>query len=123
MLVEVPLDGSFPIDEGDGGVVAGPVYPQGEGLEVDVVVSNVLEGGVDGGKLEGAAVLGEVTLCLVGGVVLAHRDAVVSQCLGGLLNVRLERHCQEGQGAGERAEAEYNKEFLMRNPLEVDVGV
>ena len=54
---------------------------------MDVVVSDVPEDGVDSGKLEEAAVLGEVTICLDGGGVLAHRDAVVRQCLGGILNV------------------------------------
>ena len=52
-----------------------------------VVVSDVPEEGVDGGKLEGAEVLGEVKIRLVGVGVIAHRDAVVCQCLGGLLNV------------------------------------
>ena len=41
MIVEVPLDGRLPVDEGGGGVVAAPVRPQGEGQEMDVVVSDV----------------------------------------------------------------------------------
>ena len=54
---------------------------------MDVVLSNSPEDGVDGGKLEGAAVLGEVTIHLVDGRFLAHYDAVVRQLLGGLLSV------------------------------------
>ena len=52
-----------------------------------VVVSDVPEDGVDGGELEVAAVVGELKVRLVGGRVLANRNVVVRQRLGGLLNL------------------------------------
>ena len=54
---------------------------------MDVVVSDVPEDGVDGGELEGAVVLREVTIRLIGGVVLPHRNAVFRQRTGVLVNV------------------------------------
>ena len=109
MLVEVPLDGHFPVNEGGGGVVAAPVCPRGEGQKVYVVVYDVHKGGVNGGKLEGLEVLVEVTIRLVGGGVFAHRGAMVCRRLGGLLSVQFERYRWEGRGSGVRAEAEDNK--------------
>ena len=44
---------------------------------MDIIVSNTPEGGFDNGELEGAAVLGEVIIRLVGGGVLTDRNAVV----------------------------------------------
>ena len=58
MLVEVPLDVLSPVNNGGGGVVAASVLPQREGKECVVVVSNVPEGVVDGGELDGASFLG-----------------------------------------------------------------
>ena len=54
-----------------------PVRPKVERQELDIVVYNVPEGGVDGSELEGEAVLVEETVGLVGGVVLTYRNAVV----------------------------------------------
>ena len=87
VLVEVPLNNHFSVNEGYGGVVVTPVFPRGEGQEVDAIVSNVPEGGVDFGELEGAAVLVEVTMRMVGEEVLAHCNSVVCLRLGGLLNL------------------------------------
>ena len=56
MFIRVSSDGRFPVNEGVGGVVAAPDLPQQEGGGVDIIVSNVPEGGVDGSELEGAAV-------------------------------------------------------------------
>ena len=44
---------------------------------MDIIVADVPEGGVDVRKLEGATVIGESTIRLVCGGVLADRDAVV----------------------------------------------
>ena len=44
---------------------------------MDIIISDVPEGGVDSGELEAAAVLGEVTTRLVGGGVLSHCDNMV----------------------------------------------
>ena len=44
---------------------------------MNIIVFDVPEGGVDSGELEGAAVLIEVTVCLVGDRVLTDRDTVV----------------------------------------------
>ena len=60
-------------------MVAASVLPRQEREEVGIIVANVTEGDVDDGKLEGATVLGEVTMRLVGGGVLADRDTVVHQ--------------------------------------------
>ena len=57
-----------------------------------VVVSDVPEDGVDGGELEVAAVVGELKVRVVGGRVLANRNVVVRQRLGGLLDLLLEQH-------------------------------
>ena len=80
----------------NGGVIKAPVFPRREGQEVNVVVANVSEGGVDGGKLEGADVLQEVAVGLVCSGVLADRNSVVRQWMGLLLDVRLERYYWEG---------------------------
>ena len=68
-------------------------------------------------------VLQEVVLDLVRCGVLADRDSMVSQHLGCLLNVRLEQHYWEGQGKGEQADAGYNEEVWMVEPLEMGVGM
>ena len=74
--------------------------------------------------MEGAAVLGEVTILLVGGGVLTDRDAMVCQLLGDLLNVRLDRHHRGGRGDRSRAESEEeNKEAWIGVPFEVGVEV
>ena len=57
VFIQVSSDGLFTVDEGDGGVVAAPVLPRQEGEEVDIIVSDVPDGGVDVGELEVAAVL------------------------------------------------------------------
>ena len=59
---------------------------------MDVVVSDFSEDGVDSGESEGATVLGEATIRLVGDRVLTQRNALVCQRLGGLLNVRNEKY-------------------------------
>ena len=71
-------------------MIAAPVLTQIEREEVDVAVTNVPKGGVDGGELEGATVLREEAVRLVCGVFLAHHDVVVRRHLGGLLDVQLE---------------------------------
>ena len=82
MFVQISLNSHFPVNEGGGGVVAVAVITLQEREEVDIIVADVTEGGVDGGELEGATVLREVTICLVGGGDLADRDTVVRQHLG-----------------------------------------
>ena len=78
--------------------------------EVDIIAANVPKVGVGGIELEGATVLGELILHLVGVGVLADRNAVVCQCLGGLLNVRLKQHCHGGREARKRVDTgEENK--------------
>ena len=47
-----------------------------------VAVANILKGGVDGGKLEGAAVLQKEAVRLVHGGVFTHLYAVVHRHLG-----------------------------------------
>ena len=86
---------------------------------MNIVVSDVTEGGIDGDELKGEEFLGEETVCLVDGGVLSERDAVVHRRLGVLLNFRLDRHRREGRGAGARANAEENEEAWMGNPLGV----
>ena len=44
---------------------------------MDIVVSNIPEGGVDGGELEGAALIIEVTIQLLGEGFISDHDAVV----------------------------------------------
>ena len=70
-------DSRFPVNKGYGGVVAVPFIPQLEGEKVDAVVTDVLKGGVDGGKLEGVTVLGDEAVFLVIGGVFAHRNTMV----------------------------------------------
>ena len=77
MIIEVPLDGRFPVNEEGGRVVAVPVLSKGKNHEVDVVIYNVHEVGDYSSKLEVVAVLREVTIRLVGGGVLAYRNTVV----------------------------------------------
>ena len=85
---------------------------------MDIVVSDVPEGGVDSSKLDGAAFLREVTIRLVGDRIPADRNAVVRRRLGGLLSVGLEQHFLGGQGAGARAEAEEeNEEAWIGGPF------
>ena len=82
-----------------------------------VIIADVLEGGVDGGKLERPSVLQEVAVRLV-------RRRVLAYCwLGRLLDVRLEQDCCEDQGTGERLEVEKNEEAWIGKPFEVGVGV
>ena len=100
MFVKVSSDSSFPVNEGDGGVVAAPVLPRREREEVDIMVVDVHAGGVESGELEGTTVIREVAIRLVAGGVLSDRDGVVRRRLGGLLNVRLERHRHGGRGPG-----------------------
>ena len=57
MLVQVSLDRYLPVGEGGSGMVAAPVLPRREREEVDVVVADILKGGVDDGELKGATVL------------------------------------------------------------------
>ena len=57
MFIQVALDSHLNVGEGGGGMVAAPFIPQIEKEEVDFVVSDILEGGVDGRKLKGATVL------------------------------------------------------------------
>ena len=45
--------------------------------EVYVVITGVRKGGVDGGKLDGVTVLGEESLCLIHGGVIADHDTMV----------------------------------------------
>ena len=78
---------------------------------MDIIVSNVPNGGVVGGELEGAAFLVEVTIQLVGGIVLADRNAVFHRRLVGLLNVRLKQHHRGGQGS----EQEWRQRRITRN--------
>ena len=51
VLVQVPPECCFLVDKRGGGVVAAPIFPRGEGQEVDVAVADATKGGVDGGKL------------------------------------------------------------------------
>ena len=44
---------------------------------MDVVISNVLKGGIDGGELEGVKLLGEEAVRLVRSSVSAYRNAMV----------------------------------------------
>ena len=62
VFVQVSSDGRFLVNNGDSGVVAAPIIPRQEGEEVDIIVFSVPEGVFDGIKMEGAAVLGEVTI-------------------------------------------------------------
>ena len=123
VFVQVAMDGRLPVVKGGVGMVAAPVLPQREGEGVDVVVSDVLKGGVDGSELEGATVIREETVRLVRGGVFTHRDAVVHRHPGRLLDVQLEQHRRGGRGAGAGAKAgEENEAAGLGDPLEVGVG-